>query len=85
MCGASVGLQREIRLDRAAQVERAAMEQRPAAVFALVAPDEGGKAGFDLRIDFVQEMLEQDMLGRDRGIRFQRKYPMAVRALELSK
>ena len=61
------------------------MEQRPPAVFALVAPDEGGKAGFDFRVDLVQEMLEQNMLSRDSGIGFQRKDPVAVGMLELDK
>ena len=61
------------------------MEQRPAAVLALMAPDEGGEAGLHLRVDLVQEMLEQNMLGRDGGIGFQWKDPMAVGMLELDK
>ena len=61
------------------------MEQRPAAVFPLVAADEGGEAGLDLRVDLVQEMLEKDMLGRNGCVGFQRKDPVSVGMLELNK
>ena len=71
-------LEGEVGFDRATQVERAAMEQRPPAILALMAPDEGGKAGLHFRVDLVQEMLEQNMLGRNSGIGFERKDPVAV-------
>jgi hypothetical protein len=43
-----------------------------------MAANEGGEAGFDFCVDLVQEVLEQYMLGRNSGIGFERKDPVAV-------
>ena len=73
--------QGEIRLHAGRQVEGAAVEQRPAAMRALDAAQVHADACLKRRIDPVQVMLEQDVLGRNRRVGFQLEAPMAVGVL----
>jgi hypothetical protein len=61
------------------------VEQRPAAVAALDGAKVIGDLGLDLaearRVDLSQEVLQEDIFGRDGGIGLQLEQPMAVRAL----
>ncbi len=70
-------LQREVRLDRGADVELAAMEQRPAAMVGLGRPQINGELLLDAVVDLAGEMLEHDVLGGDGGIRLQLEAPVA--------
>ena len=76
------GLQREIRFDRRADVESAAIEQRPAAVLALGGSNVSRDARLQLGLDPAQIVLQQYELGGDRDIRLQLKNPMSVSMLE---
>ena len=75
------GLQREIRLDRAAEIERAAVEQRPAAVLTLAGAQKGGDALLELGFDAAEIVLQQDVFGRDRRVGFEFEEPMPVTLL----
>ena len=76
-------LQREIGLDRAAEVERAAVKQRPAAM-----PRPGPRAEIaamrccELGFDAAEIMLQQDVFGRDRRVGFELEKPMPVIMLQ---
>ena len=74
-------LQREIRLDAAGQVERAVVEQRPAAVRALHRPQVNADLALQCRVDPVQEVLEQHIFRRDGRIGLQLEDEVAVVAL----
>ncbi len=75
-------LQREIRLDRGARVEFAAEEQRPPAIRALGGAQISCDALFELRVDRAEIVLQEDVLGRDRGVGFQVEHPVAVLLLQ---
>ncbi len=57
------------------------MEQRPAAIRALDAAQIDADPAFQLRVDPVEVVLQQDVLGRDRRIRLQLEQPVAVGGL----
>ena len=71
-------LQREIRLDAGRDVERAIMEQRPAAMRALDAAQINADLRLQRRIDPVEEMFQQHVFRRNRRVRFQFKHPVPV-------
>ena len=75
-------LQREIRFDRRADVESAAVEQRPAAVLALGRSNVSRDARLQLGLDPAEIVLQQNELGRDRHIRLELENPMSVGMLE---
>ena len=75
-------LERVIGLDGAAHVEPAAVKERPAAVVALPRPDVGAEPRLGLGIDFVEEVVEEDVLGRNGRVGLQLEHPVAVVALE---
>ena len=75
-------LEREVGLDGAAYVERAARKERPAAVIALPGADIGAEPRLGLGIDFIQEVIEEDVFGGNGRVRFELEHPMAVVALE---
>ena len=75
-------LQREIGLDRRADVEIAVAEQRPAAVFALDAAQIDRDLGFERGINRLAEVMpQQHIFGRNGGVGFELEHPMAVGAL----
>ena len=76
-------LQREIRLDRGGEIERAAMEQRPAAMRALDRTQIARQRLLQPVIDLVEIVLQQNIFGRDGGIRLELEHPMPVRTLPL--
>jgi len=75
-------LQREIRLDRGADVGFAAVEQRPAAVGALHRPQVAGNPRLQFRLDAAEVMLQQDEFGRDCRVGFELEDPVAVAMLQ---
>jgi hypothetical protein len=74
-------LERQVGLDRGAQVGRAAVEQRPAAAFHLNLAQVVADAPLALLVDLAQEVLEHDVFGRDRGVGLELEHPVAVRLL----
>ena len=74
-------LQRVVRLDAAADIERAAVIQRPAAVVGLVRAQVDGDLRSSAGIDLVQEVHHQDVFGRDGAVRLELEQPVALRAL----
>ena len=74
-------LEREIGLYAGADVEVPVVEQWPPAVRGLQASQIACDLRFEGRIGLAEKMLEDDVLGRDRGIGFQLEDPMPVRAL----
>src|SRR3546814_8927044 len=84
MRGVGIGadeLQRVIGFHARADIEVAAVEQGPAAMAALNAAQIDSELALNLDIDLVEEMLEQDVLGRNDSVRFQFEHPMPVRLL----
>ena len=75
-------LQREIGDDRGAEVEFAAMEQRPSAVCPLGLAKIGGEALLQVGLDCAEIMLQQDKGSRHRRVGFQFEHPVAVFALQ---
>ncbi len=74
--------QAEIGFHRRADVERAIMEQRPAAILGLDAAEIGADLALQLRIVRLTQILaQQDVLGRDRRIRLELEHPVPVVAL----
>jgi hypothetical protein len=76
------GLQRKVRLDRRAQVEFAAVEQRPAAMLGLGGLEIARDAPFEIRLGRAEIMLQEDVFGRDCRIGLQLEHPVAVLALQ---
>ena len=74
-------LKREVGLHAGGKVEGAIVEQRPAAVRALYLQQIHADARLQGRIDPVEIVLEQDVLGRDGGVGFQLETPVTVRVL----
>ena len=75
-------LQRKIGLDAGAHVERACVNQRPAAMIALNAPQIHGDQALEFEIGlFATEMPEQHIFCWDRGIGLEFKTPMAILVL----
>ena len=75
-------LQREIGFHAGAHVERAVMEQRPAAVLALDAAQIDGDLALQLGIHRLgQIMTQQHIFGRNGGIGFELEAPVPVRLL----
>ncbi len=73
--------QRVIRLHAARQIERPVMEQRPPAMRPLGSAQIRADLRFQPRIDTVEEMLQQHILGRDRGVGLQLEQPVPIRVL----
>ena len=71
-------LQGEIGFDRAAHIEFAAMKERPAAMRALARTNIGREARFHFIVDFIEEMIEQHIFGRNGGVRLKVEKPMPV-------
>ncbi len=75
-------LEREIRLDAGAHIERAGVNKRPAAMIALNAPKIDGDQALEFKIGlFAAKMPEQNVFGRDRRIGLEFETPMAVLVL----
>jgi hypothetical protein len=74
-------LQRVVGLDGGADIGLAAVEERPAAILALDLAQVAGEPLLHLWVDLAQEMLQQDVLGRDGGVGLQLESPVAVRLL----
>ncbi len=74
-------LQCEIRLHARGQIGIAAMKQRPATVRTLDAAEIDADLGLQGRINSIEEMLKQHILGRDSCVRFQLEHPVSVEAL----
>ena len=75
-------LQREIGLDAGAHVERAGVDERPAAVIALNAPKIDGDQALEFEIGLLAaEMPEQHVFGGDRRVGLEFETPMAVLVL----
>jgi hypothetical protein len=75
-------LEGEIRLHAGARIERAAVEQRPAAVLALAAAQVAGDLAFQAGVGrFAQVVHHQHVFGRDGDVRLQFVDPVAVRTL----
>ena len=73
-------LQREIGLHRRADVEGAAVEQRPAAVLALDAAQVDADLALQLQVVRLAEIVaQQHVFGRDGGVGLQLEHPVAVR------
>jgi hypothetical protein len=72
-------LQPKVRFDAGAHVERACVNERPAAMVALNAPkiDSDQPLEFEIGL-FAAEMPEQNVFGRDRRIGLEFETPMAV-------
>ena len=75
--------QREIRLDRRAQVEGTVVEQRPAAVLALDLAQIRHDLGLQLLVDLVEVMHQHDVFGGDRRIGLKGKDPVTILLLPL--
>ena len=75
-------LQRVVGLDRGADVELAAVEQRPAAMVGLGGAQIGGQLALDRVVDRVEEMLEQDVLGGDGDVGLELEAPVALGVLQ---
>ena len=75
------GFQREVGLDAGGDVEGAVVEQRPAAVVALDAAEIDADLGLEHRVDAVEVVFQQDVFGRDGGVRLQLEDPVAVLVL----
>ena len=72
--------EREIGLDAGAHVERAGVNERPAAMVALNAPKINGNQTLELEIGiFAPKVPQQHVFGRDRRISLEFEAPMAVR------
>ena len=72
-----------VSLHAGADIEGALMEQRPAAMGGLDAPEIAGDLRFEREVRrLAEEMLQQDIFGRNRGIGLELEDPMAVLALE---
>ena len=75
-------LEREIGLDARADVERAGVDERPAAMVALDAPQIDGDQALELEIGLLAaEMAEQHVFGRDGRVGLELEAPVAVLAL----
>ena len=75
-------LERKVRLDAGAHVERARVNERPAAMIALNAPKIDGDQALEFEIGlFAAKMPEQHVFGRDRRIGLEFETPMAVLVL----
>ena len=75
-------LQGEIGLDAGAHVEGAGVEERPAAVVALHAPEVDGDQPFEFEVRrLAAEMLQQHVFGRDRRVGLELEAPMPVAVL----
>ena len=75
-------LQGEISFDRSADVEGAAVEQRPAPVGTLSGADISSDASFKLRLDAVEIVLQQNKFRRNRYIGLQLEDPVTVGTLQ---
>ena len=72
-------LQREIGLDAGADVERARVDERPAAMIALDSPEIDGDQALEFEIGLLAaKMPEQHVFGRDRRVGLELEAPMAV-------
>ena len=72
-------LQRKVRLDARAHVERACVDERPAAMIALNAPKIDGDQTLEFEIGlFAAKMPEQNIFGWNRGVGLEFETPMAV-------
>ncbi len=74
-------LERVINLDRAAQIHRAAVIERPTAVATLVSPEVNSQLLLKRKIHLVHEVHHQDVFGGDRAVRLELIAPVAVRVL----
>ena len=76
-------LEREIGLDAGAHVERACVNERPAAMVALNPPKIDGDQALELEIRlFAAKMPEQHVFGGNGGVGLELEAPMAVIALQ---
>ncbi len=71
-------LQGVVGFHRRADVAFAIVIQRPAAIGALRAPQIGGDSLLDDVVDLAQEVIEQDIFRRNRGVGFQLEDPVPV-------
>jgi hypothetical protein len=76
-------LERVIRFDRGADVGLATIKKRPAAVGILNAPQIDADLALALDVDFVEIMLEHDVLGRNRRVGLEFEDPVAVGSLPM--
>ena len=75
-------LQGEVGLDRGADVERAVVVERPAAVEALDAPQIDGNLALQLEVRILSQIMSQEHVFRgDGGVGFQFEYPVTVTLL----
>ena len=74
-------LQRKIGFDRSAEVELATVKQLPTAVFTLSRAQITGNALFEIAVDGVEIVLQQDVFGRDRRVGLELEQPVAVTML----
>ena len=71
-------LQRVVGLDRATQIEVAAMIERPAAVLGLSGAQVAAELCLERGVDLVQEVHHHDVLGRDRAVRLELEQPVSL-------
>ena len=76
-------LQGIVGLDAGAEIEIAAGIERPAAVVGLAGAQVNPDLPLERRVDLVEEMLEQDVFGRDARIGLELEEPMPVGTLQL--
>ena len=75
-------LEREVRPDAGAEVEIATEEQRPAAMLGLAGAQIDGDLVLERLVDLVEEMLEEHVVGGNRGIGLELEHPVAIRPLQ---
>ena len=75
-------LERQVRFDARADIEPAAVKQRPSAVGTLQAAQIDCDLGLEGRVALAEEVLQDDVLGRNGGVGLQLEHPMPVRAPE---
>ena len=76
--------EREIGLYARAQIEVAALEQRPAAVRAFASAADRLRFAFHFGVDrLAEKMAEQDIFARDGGVGLELEAPLAIRALAI--
>ena len=77
-------LEREIGFHARAHVEIAVVEQRPAVMRALDAPQIDGDLGFEFGVDRLAEIVpQQHVFGRDGGVGLKLEHPVAVGLLAI--
>ena len=76
-------LERKVRLHARADIQAAAVEQRPPAVRPLQPPQINRDFGFESRVGLAQEVLQYDVLRRNGRVGFELENPMTIRTLPL--